>query len=412
MALAEPPRDDLLSLFELAEPSSADESLESYLRRALEICVDWFQASGATLFLKDEDRRTRDDDGPAEDSDYRLAARAGTDAKAPLGLVIRAGEGIAGVALKTGEPMLVRDPFEHALLGGKVHKRRADIGSSLVVPLQTPPLGMLGVLCLSRRSGERDYSRKELAAARSVAGQVTLAVANARLYAKARRALAIERELAEARRMAEIGQMTAAIAHEIRNPLTGMRGAAQMVQALGGEAAEFGGIIEEEIVKLDRLCGDFLEFARPFELERHPIDLAELARKVAEGERAHFEHDGIELVFESNPDAPIINLDPLRIEQVLRNLLRNAHHACRAGSRVTVEVAGSKLAIADNGKGMAEEERDRLFAPFFTTKPQGTGLGMSVVKKIVDAHQGRIEVESRPGHGTRITLAFPNEEEA
>lgn len=410
MALAEPPRDDLLTLFELTDPGTPDEGLETYLRRSLEVCVEWFLASGATLFLRDQP----DDElnsTPASQT-YRLAARAGLDAKAPLGLSIRTGEGIAGVALESGEPMLVRDPFEHGLLGKNVRDRRSEIGSSLVVPLQTPHLGMLGVLCLSRRPTEPDFSRKDLAAARSVAGQVALAVANARLYAQARRALSIERELAEAKRLAEIGQMTAAIAHEIRNPLTGMRGAAQMVRALGGEAAEFGGIIEEEIVKLDRLCGDFLDFARPFELDRHPADLGRLAGKVAESVRPAFDARKVALTLETDSESPTISLDPLRMEQVLRNLLLNALEATGAGGRVELRVHKCEIVVADNGKGMTQEQLSRMFTPFFTTRPDGTGLGMSVVKKIVDAHRGRIKVSSNVGEGTTVSIAFaPAEDE-
>lgn len=388
MTVEATPGHDVLQLLELSG-DSANQRLDVYLERTLELCADWFSASGATLFLRD-----------ADTTEYRLAARAGRDTRVPDDARIVEGQGLAGTAIARGEPLLLRDRIETVLLG-EAGRGRRQIGSSMIVPLRTRQFGPLGVLCLSRRKGEDEFSDKDLSVARTLAGQIALAVANARLFAET---LTVQKELGEAKRLAEIGQMTAAIAHEIRNPLTGIRGAAQVVRALGAEAAELGQIIIEETDKLDRLCGEFLDFARPLELRLEPTSLGDVARRVADMEAPAFREAGIDLRIEIESGLPIIQMDSMRMEQVCRNILLNALQSCRKGGKVTLRAHGQGLTIEDDGEGMGERELERLFTPFFTTKPQGTGLGMSVVSKIVAAHEGHLAVSSAKGRGTRVDV--------
>lgn len=218
----------------------------------------------------------------------------------------------------------------------------------------------------------------------------------------------IQREVAKMKRLAEIGQMTAAIAHEIRNPLTGIRSAAQMVQAGPEYAEEFGAIIEDETGKLNSLCDQFLEFARPLTLHLQEATLAEIARGVVERHLYDFRQANVELHLETVEDSPILWLDTRRIEQVVRNLLLNALQACEPGGCVTLKVKKDTVEVQDDGQGMAPETVERLFTPFFTTKAQGTGLGLSSVSKIVDAHGGTIEVQSEPGVGSTFRVRLPN----
>jgi signal transduction histidine kinase len=228
------------------------------------------------------------------------------------------------------------------------------------------------------------------------AGGATLAVQDVSDHEHA------QRELSRVKRLAEIGQMTAAVAHEIRNPLTGIRSAAQMVQQINDEAGEFGKIIEEEALKLNSLCDQFLEFARPLQLNPREMEPAEIAKRVCDAHRSEFEAASVELETEFQPGKT--QGDPLRYEQVLRNLLLNALQACTAGATVFVDVSPESMTIRDTGVGMDPAELDQLFTPFFTTKPSGTGLGLSTVRKIADAHGWRISVESTPGQGTRFEL--------
>ncbi|MCH7945834.1 MAG: GAF domain-containing protein [Armatimonadetes bacterium] len=214
------------------------------------------------------------------------------------------------------------------------------------------------------------------------------------------------REAERLRRLAEIGQMTAMIAHEIRNPLTGIRSAAQVIREDAAVAGEFLGVIEEEVLKLDALCEEFLKFARPIQLETAFVDLAGPVRDVCERQRSDFRAEDVALTLDVGPDLPKIRLDRRRIEQVVHNLLRNARQACSSGGRVIVRVEPFQLVVEDDGDGMAEDQIKRLFLPFYTTKPEGTGLGLSNVRRILDAHGAKIDVLSRPGEGSRFTVTF------
>jgi signal transduction histidine kinase/putative methionine-R-sulfoxide reductase with GAF domain len=207
-------------------------------------------------------------------------------------------------------------------------------------------------------------------------------------------------------RLAEIGQMTASIAHEIRNPLAGIKSAAAMILEDPSLATEFAGIIEKESTKLNHLCTEFLDFAKPLSLEFEPVLLSDVARNVLARHQAEFTKSQVEVELIVVPSEPTIFADPLRLEQVLRNLVLNAVQASQPGHSVVVTVTADGFRIQDQGCGMDTQFIDRLFTPFLTTKTNGTGLGLSMVRKIVDAHKAKVSVNSQPGFGTTFEINF------
>jgi len=213
-----------------------------------------------------------------------------------------------------------------------------------------------------------------------------------------------QKEVARVRRLAEIGQMTAAIAHEIRNPLTGIRSAAQMMRTSPDLASEFAEVVEEETTRLNALCEDFLEFARPIELNFEPTDLGVVAQRVEKLERPTFEAENKVLSIVVSDALPTKPLDVARLQQVMLNLVRNAREASRPGQAVVVTLRADGFSVQDSGVGMDEAQIGQLFSPFFTTKPHGTGLGLSTARKIIDAHGGEIEVVSHPGQGATFDV--------
>lgn len=219
-------------------------------------------------------------------------------------------------------------------------------------------------------------------------------------------------ERARVNRLAEIGQMTAAIAHEIRNPLTGICGAAQMVCISPEQAPQFGKIIEQEAMKLNALCDEFLEFAKPITVRKRTVNLTQLGRRLAAAHFNQFCAAGVTLELEIAGGEPTIDLDELRIEQVLRNLILNALQASKAGDRVRLEIWSWGFVVEDYGCGMPPEVIERLCTPFFTTKPTGTGLGLSTVRKIIEAHGGNLRIRSDAGKGTRFEVVLEPETQA
>ncbi len=214
-------------------------------------------------------------------------------------------------------------------------------------------------------------------------------------------------------RLTAMGEMSAGIAHEFRNSLGAILGYARLIDRQAGgneilqESAE--GIISE-VQSFDAMLADFLHFARPPELRKDECDLAEIVREALEVLSDDIERraPNIDLAFES---APPVLLDWTLMRQSITNLIKNALQSL--GEEGTIRIAVKTVAdrvelrIEDNGCGIAPEAQRKIFDPFFTTKRDGTGLGLAITQRTILAHQGSVDVQSEPGHGTCVTVSFP-----
>jgi signal transduction histidine kinase len=216
-------------------------------------------------------------------------------------------------------------------------------------------------------------------------------------------------------RLAALGQLTAGLAHELRNPLATIRTSAEMLtQNLGAEnevAREMAGFIATEVDRANSLVTRFLQFARPLQVKLEKADLAHtLDRAVALVER---EAAGVAIYKNYQPGIPLFPFDAELMERVFYNLLQNAVQATAAGGTVTVKVRASdgtaEVAVIDRGAGIEPKQMESIFNPFFTTKQEGVGLGLAIVSKIVDEHGGKIAVESEPGKGSIFCVVLPME---
>jgi two-component system sensor histidine kinase HydH len=232
----------------------------------------------------------------------------------------------------------------------------------------------------------------------------------------------LERAQAQARRserLAALGQLSAGLAHEIRNPLGIIKGSAEILsQRLAGAeplAAELAGYISSEVNRLSDLVARFLDFARPLRLELHPASLAAIADRALHSVAANWKGAPISVVRRYQQDLPDIPVDDKFCEQVFVNLVQNAYEAMsESGGELQISLhraersgrPGIEAAVADAGPGISAELREQIFNPFFTTKNAGVGLGLSIVSKIVDEHHGSIELAPAPT-GARFMLFFP-----
>jgi signal transduction histidine kinase len=223
-------------------------------------------------------------------------------------------------------------------------------------------------------------------------------------------------ELERSKRLSLVGQLAAGVAHEIKNPLASIKGAADILADPTTSAADkqdFSQIVQTEIKRIDATVGEFLTFARPPKTVLTKINWSSsLAMTIRQFESQATAH-GITLVPEISPDI-FINGDAQKLHQVVLNLLLNAKDASSAGGSITVTLirrndTQAELAVADTGTGIGEIEQSQIFEPFYTTKSSGTGLGLAIVKSIIDDHHGVITVFSRAGSGTTVTLLLPLE---
>ena len=221
-------------------------------------------------------------------------------------------------------------------------------------------------------------------------------------------------QLRHADRLALLGQLSAGISHEIRNPLASIQGAVEILgQGIPPEdpKSEFAQIARTEVARLERLTSEILQFSKPAPPQKLPADPHEIIdaalRLVAD--QAH--RQGIEIKRNLYEPAPSILVDPEQVKQVLINVLINAIHAQPDGGEIEVSgkvQAGEWLSsIRDAGPGIALERLDRIFDPFFTTRQEGTGLGLSISYQLVKNNGGRIWATSEPGSGACFHIAFP-----
>lgn len=272
--------------------------------------------------------------------------------------------------------------------------------SYLILNEATFPIA--GFLTYELLEANRAATRKaQLAAAQ-------LAEANQQLQAA-------EAQVRRAERLAALGQLSAGLAHEIRNPLSTIKGSAEMllknVDANGAVAHELAGFISTEVDRTNALVTRFLDFARPLALRLEKTEITEVIDEAVAQVEKHTPPLDVSIYKNYSPDIPPLLLDRQLIERVLYNLILNAAQASPAQSSVTVKTRqlGETLEISviDRGTGIAPKDRESIFNPFFTTKSSGVGLGLAIVSKIVDEHGGQIDVESEPGAGSVFRVFLP-----
>ncbi len=300
-----------------------------------------------------------------------------------------------------------------ALLGGL-----DALNADLVLPLRVQG-NVVGFLCLRDERLADAFASDEIAALLAVCDQLAINVENSRLF----------EVLRERDRLAALGEMSAGLAHEIRNPLAAIKGAAQELdpKSLKGEDAELMEIIVDEVNRLNGVVSEFLDYARPFRGTFVALSVNDAVRRTAQ--LMQHDLDTMTLSVDLDPDLPDINGDAERLQQVLINLILNAADAMGRQGRVhlstrSVEsfkdaaLLGLKapsrfveIVVRDEGPGIPTSVLNQIFIPFFTTKDKGTGLGLALCQRIVQHHGGQIEVRSSEApardHGATFIMRLP-----
>lgn len=287
----------------------------------------------------------------------------------------------------------------------------------------------VGLLSLARRA-DVAYSARDLRSAEILGVQMASLLERTRLYDEARRLYAdlkksydelarTQQELVRHERLAALGELAAVMAHEVRNPLGVIFNSLTTLKRLmkpEGDAEMLLSIVGEEADRLNRIVGDLLDFVRPYELVKKPIAVEPVVASAVDAATQAALHHDVRVVTDFPKELPPFPLDAHLLKQALVNLIVNAAQAMPRGGTVQVRAATEPnngqawlcISVRDEGVGLTPRAAEKMFQPFFTTKATGTGLGLAVVKRIVDAHLG--DISARPnddGRGTTFAVRLP-----
>ncbi|HUR34982.1 MAG TPA: ATP-binding protein [Vicinamibacterales bacterium] len=229
-------------------------------------------------------------------------------------------------------------------------------------------------------------------------------------------------------RLASLGEMAAGIAHELKNPLAGIEVMAGLLRRQVPDSPDAQSLLADilsEAKLANAIVVEMLEFVRPIRLQVEPIDIAQVLQQAVMNAESKVPRRNVEISVDVLERLPLIDGDASQLCQVFSNLLTNAFEAVNGAGRVAMRATLDSVDqdpafgdasqttqavvvdVTDDGPGVPAELSDRIFNPFFTTKTTGTGLGLPIVRKIVDAHDGRIDLSSEPGRGTRFRVTLP-----
>jgi signal transduction histidine kinase len=312
---------------------------------------------------------------------------------------------------------LSRDEVEESIVWRE--RRRAlralfdALGAVLLVPLlhQNRPVGVLAV---GPTVAGTPLSADDLDLLRTVANETAVALVTARAVAQLQ---TTREELQQAEHLASIGELSAAVAHGIRNPLAGIRLAAQLGREQASDATAVRESLDDVLSAVDRLEGQvrgILDFARPFEPQVAPLDAAAFLRAFRDELAAQCAERKVHLDVRVADGTPAVLADASHLQQVLHELVRNAFEAMPHGGAITIDAAPAPggrsrvhIAVTDAGPGVPAAQRDRIFRLFATTKSAGTGVGLAVARKIVERHGGTLRLETEAPAPARFVIELP-----
>jgi two-component system, NtrC family, sensor kinase len=363
----------------------------------------------ASLYLVDEAKGA-----------YNLTAKIGLDVDQYLETAIPRDDPLIRQLQKSREGV-VKEELE---MGRDNPARRAtaermgQLDAEISVPIVSKQK-LIGILNLGHKEGREIYSNEDLELLSTLANQAAIAIENAKLYENLKQS---QHTLRRADRLSSLGLLTAGLAHEIRNPLVAIRTFTQLLPERYDDAEFREGFQGLALKEVDRICGlitDLLSFARPSRPNVAEENLNDVVESIARILETEAKEKGVEITREFSANLPKAWIDREQMKQVFMNLILNAIQAMKGGGSIYISTRPyskneggeaeqfAQVEIRDTGVGIPEENLDHIFDPFFTSKDEGSGLGLSISHQIVQEHGGYVTVESKIGAGTSFFINLP-----
>ena len=351
---------------------------------------------------------------------FQLQASVGLDLDQPETIFVSKDGPLVQLLQSRREP-IVKEELEWVPLGPgtpQTVEAMAKLGAELSLPIISKSK-LIGILNLGYKENKTIYSNEDLELLSTLTNQAAIAIENARLYENLKQS---QDTLRRADRLSSLGLLTAGLAHEIRNPLVAIRTFTQLLPERYDDAEFREGFQGLALKEVDRICGlinDLLSFARPSKPNVSPENLNDVVDNIARILETQAKEKGVAIAREFGDDLPKVWIDREQMKQVFMNLILNAIQAMQEGgsisistravSRNSAEPSGEfvQVEVRDTGIGIPEENVQHIFDPFFTSKDEGSGLGLAVSHQIVQEHGGFVTVESTVGKGTAFFVHVP-----
>ena len=386
-------------------------NIEDVLNYAMQWAEEFMNAEASTVYELDEEKG------------LLFIRNARGEKKEPVKRIkIKLGEGIAGHVVRTGQPMVIQDVSKEKLFSDKFDRITGFRTRSMIcVPLilRDKPIGAFQVL--NKDSG-KPFFHSDLEFLTSMSQQIAVALENARLYQLLERNFELttqelkkaQEKLIRSERLVAMGHLIQGIAHEIRNPITTIGGFAWRIKKSFKEnpkLQEYIDIILEQSERLESLVKRVREFIDFLTSMFEQDDIKQIIDQVLEGFKPLARKQGVSISSEVDKDIPLSRMDAPQVVAALSNIIENSLESMPEGGELTLgarcEYDTILITIKDTGFGIAEENMDSVYDPFFTSKVRGVGFGLTMVHQILMNHDGEINIQSQEGQGTAVTIRLP-----
>jgi C4-dicarboxylate-specific signal transduction histidine kinase len=400
----------LRALVQLSSVINSTLDINEVLNNSMEFVEEIMNAEASSIFELDHERNEL----------FFRVARGGAEARTKQ-IRMKMGEGVVGWVARSGEPLLVPDTGDEKRFSHRVDEHTGFKTRSLVaLPIRNRGK-MVGVLEVLNKRGPHPFDDGDVEVLTLAANQIGIAMENAHLHERLKEKFALtsaelketQAKLIRSERLAALGQLSQGVAHEVRNPVMSIGGFAKRLHKRFGPEdpeAKYVEIIIKETARLQSMVEDVDRYTKMPEPIPKEIRLSALLEGVLKDWEEGYAREDICVETQIVPEDPTVLVDQDQMIQALIHLLRNASEAMPKGGTLSIltrwEGSALVISVKDNGTGIAREDLPRIFDPFFTSKTQGSGLGLTTVNRIVSDHGGEVKVSSISGKGTQVDVCL------